>query len=117
MVSVTGASGKLLFSSLPIFLGVLFFPFLALMASTRLCDPGFLNGTSPALSFKDAMSWASLYSVPFYDLCISSHRGLPSLLILEEEISSLMCRWNLLWLVGFPAMVIPLMSFKSFSLT
>ncbi|KAL0905898.1 hypothetical protein M5K25_024346 [Dendrobium thyrsiflorum] len=59
------------------------------MASSRLRDPGFLSGASSAISFKDAMSGAISSSYSFPDLQLSSHRGLPALLISEEELSAL----------------------------
>ncbi|KAL0919757.1 hypothetical protein M5K25_011875 [Dendrobium thyrsiflorum] len=59
------------------------------MAYSRLRDPGFLCGASQPLSFKYALSGASSSSFSFPDLKFSSHRGLPALLISDEELSSL----------------------------
>jgi len=57
------------------------------MASAHLRDSGFLSGASVPLSFKDALSGISSSSFP--ELSVSSHRGLPALLISEEEVCSL----------------------------
>ncbi|XP_028548136.1 uncharacterized protein LOC114578815 [Dendrobium catenatum] len=72
------------------------------MASNWLRDPSFLNGASPALSFKDTLSRASSSSVHILDLQISSHRRLPTLLISEEEISSLAVPFEFALVDKFP---------------
>ncbi|KAL0906811.1 hypothetical protein M5K25_025335 [Dendrobium thyrsiflorum] len=72
------------------------------MASTRLRDPDFLCGASPTLSFKDVLHGASSSSVSFPNLRISSHRGLPALLISEEEISSLAAPFEFALVGKFP---------------
>ncbi|KAI0494656.1 hypothetical protein KFK09_024798 [Dendrobium nobile] len=57
------------------------------MAATPPRDPGFLSGKSAPISFKDVVSGSTSSSFP--ELTFSSHRGLPALLIAEDEVRSL----------------------------
>ncbi|KAL0924298.1 hypothetical protein M5K25_005112 [Dendrobium thyrsiflorum] len=56
------------------------------MAENRLRDPGFLDGALKSKSFRDALSGDSPVFPP---LQVSSHRGLPALIISDEELHSL----------------------------
>ncbi|KAL0923313.1 hypothetical protein M5K25_007365 [Dendrobium thyrsiflorum] len=58
------------------------------MVVDRIKDPGFLDGKVISRSFKDALSGESS-SLVFSPLKVSSHHGLPALIISEEEMSSL----------------------------
>ncbi|KAH0465755.1 hypothetical protein IEQ34_005858 [Dendrobium chrysotoxum] len=72
------------------------------MASIRLRDPVFLNGSSSSLSFKEALFGASPSSTSFPDLKISSHRGLPALWISEAEIQALAAPFEFALVGKFP---------------
>ncbi|KAI0503868.1 hypothetical protein KFK09_014811 [Dendrobium nobile] len=65
----------------------------------KLRDPGFLNGASAPLSFKEALAGSSS---PFPDLKVSSHRGLPALFISEEEVRSLVSPFDFALVGRFP---------------
>ncbi|KAI0531455.1 hypothetical protein KFK09_001010 [Dendrobium nobile] len=56
------------------------------MAANQLRDPGFLDGKAKSKPFHDALSGDSSCFPP---LKVSSHRGLPALIVSDEELLSL----------------------------
>ncbi|PKU61924.1 hypothetical protein MA16_Dca017257 [Dendrobium catenatum] len=81
------------------------------MATIRLRDPGFLKGAAAPLSFRDALSGIS---TTFPDLCVSTHRGLPALLISEEEIRSLAAPFDFALVGRFPGRRPPVDAIQNF---
>ncbi|KAL0907876.1 hypothetical protein M5K25_022325 [Dendrobium thyrsiflorum] len=69
------------------------------MASKRLFDPDFLEGSAKSRSFLESLSGSSS-DVSFPDIKIASFRGLPSLWISEQEIRALAVPFQFS-LVGF----------------
>ncbi|KAL0918420.1 hypothetical protein M5K25_010427 [Dendrobium thyrsiflorum] len=74
-----------------------------LSMASRLRDPGFLRGASSTISFKDALSGVAASSPSsFPDLKLSSHRGLPALIISDEELSALAAPFDFALVGKFP---------------
>ncbi|KAI0496695.1 hypothetical protein KFK09_023019 [Dendrobium nobile] len=69
------------------------------MDGKRLFDGGFLNGKPSSKSFREALSGNIS---PFFELKISTHRGLPLLWISEAEILSLAAPFNFALVGKFP---------------
>ncbi|KAL0914254.1 hypothetical protein M5K25_014580 [Dendrobium thyrsiflorum] len=65
----------------------------------KLCDPGFLGGSSSSRSFLDVLANSS-FDTDFPELRVSSFRGLPSLWISKQEIQALAVPFQFS-LVGF----------------
>ncbi|PKU71627.1 hypothetical protein MA16_Dca004469 [Dendrobium catenatum] len=66
--------------------------------ASKLCDPGFLEGSSSFRSFLYVLSGSSVASFP--ELRVSSFRGIPSLWSSDEEINALVVPFQFS-LVGF----------------
>ncbi|KAL0925760.1 hypothetical protein M5K25_004130 [Dendrobium thyrsiflorum] len=83
------------------------------MAVDRIKDPGFLDGKVISRSFKDALYGESSSPV-FPPLKVSSHHGLPALIISEEEMLSLVLPFEFALIGKFAGHRLPLDLIRKF---